>query len=208
MNSSTLTKKVVGTAVLLGLFFGTSFIGTSVASAYFTVSGKNIQFHAIVDAKSANSWTVLTSSTDPLTILVNGKTKYPFGIPNKGDVIFVVGRIKTDGSIVALVIKKSKSGGTSDIYGTEGDDVSVRNVTFKQSSCPFLRVTNPVNGGTTVVFKVDQNTRFVGATGCEGLTPGDKLSITGVDTNGNGFVAKTVMKQKDKKEVPDNEVDN
>jgi hypothetical protein len=189
-----LTKKLVGTAVLVGLFFGTSFIGTSVASAYFSLQGKNIQFHAIVESISGNTWTLLTSSTDPITVTVNNKTKFPFGKPGVGDVIFVVGKIQKDTDILALTIKMSSWGGPNDIYGTDGDDVSVKKASFIESQCPWLRVVTNASWGTTIVFKVDQNTKFVGSKGCADLKPGDKLSITGVDTNENGFVAKMVIK--------------
>jgi hypothetical protein len=203
-----LTKKIAGTAVLVGLFFGTSFIGNSVASAYFSLQGKNIQFHAIVESINGNTWTLLTSSTDPITVTVNNKTKYPFGMPVVGDVIFVVGKIQKDTDILALTIKKSKWGGPNDIYGTDGDDVSVKRATFVPSECPWLRVMSNVSWGTTLVFKVDQNTKFVGVNGCSDLKEGDKISVTGVDTNENGFTAKMVIKHgKKNKNLPENEDD-
>jgi hypothetical protein len=205
------TKKVLGTLFIGVAFIATSFIGANSASAFFSLTGKNLQFHAIVESKTANSMVLLTSSTDPITVTINNKTKYPFGQVNVGDVVFVVARVKNDSSVLALIIKKSQSGGPSDIYGTDTDDVTVKRSTFVASECPWLRVTNPLNWTTTIVFKVDANTKFVGTQGCNTLVPGDLISVTGVDTNENGFVAKTVIKHKKKnvqivdENLPENE---
>lgn len=207
MNTTLFTKKFLGTFGVLVVFLVTSFIGVSSASAYFSLAGKNLQFHAIIQSKDANSMTLLTSSSDPITVTINGKTKYPFGPVNVGDVVFVVSRVKNDSSVLALIIKKSKSGGPSDIYGTDGDEVTVKKASFIASECPWIRVVNPMNWNTTLVFKVTPNTHFIGTQGCASLLPGDKLSITGIDTNENGFVAKTVIKHKNKTNdnTPENE---
>jgi hypothetical protein len=209
MNSTLFTKKFLGTAGIAIAFLATSLIGATSASAYFSIIGKNLQFHAIIESKTADSMTLLTSSTDPIVVNINGKTKYPFGAVNVGDVVFVVARVKNDSSVLALIIKKSSSGGPSDIYGTEGDEVTVKKGAFKQSECPWLRVSNPLGGGTTLVFKVTPTTHFVGTTGCETLADGDTISVTGIDNNEDGFTAKTVIKHKKKNqgdELPENEI--
>ncbi len=210
MNSKILTRKFLGSAGIVLALFATSFVGVSSASAYFSLSGKNLQFHAIIQSMTPSSMTLITSSTDPITVTTNLNTKYPFGMPKTGDVVFVIARVKNDGSIVALIVKKSKSGGPSDIYGTDGDDVTVKKVTVKQSSCPWLRVNSPMGGNTTLVFKVTPSTHFIGTVNCQSLSAGDVVSITGVDNNQNGFDAKTVIKHNKKQgdNLPDNEAND
>lgn len=195
---STFAKKSFGTLLLVGIFGVTSFIGVSIANAQFELSGKNINFHAIVQTKSLTSYTLLTSSTDPITVGINWKTKFPKGVPGIGDVVYVVARINPDTSITALIIKRDKSGGVDDVYGTEGDNVTAEKVTMIPSTYPWLHVASPIDGTTEITFKVTRNTKYVGAKGFSDLHPGDTLSITGKDTSDNGFVAKLVIRHKGK----------
>jgi hypothetical protein len=192
---NTLAKKTVGTAFIGALFVATSFIGISVANAYFVISGKNVEMHAVVQAKTASTLTLLTSSTDPIVVETNSKTKYVGGTPAVGDYVYVVGRVQDGSNIRALVVKKSQSGGPDDVYGTEGDTVVVDKATFVASTYPWLRVTSPLGGGTTIVFRINNKTNFVGVNGFSNLQPGDILTVSGKDTNQNGFVAKTVVKK-------------
>lgn len=200
-----LTKKLVGTAGIVVALFATLFVGVSSASAYFQLTGKNVQFHAIIESMTPTSMVLLTSSTDPITVIINSKTKYPFGPVNTGDVIFFFGKLNKDGIPVGQIIKKSSSGGPSDIYGTDGDKVIVKKVKVKDSQCPWLSTTKN-DDLSTIVFKTDANTHFIGTLGCTSLVAGDVVSITGIDTDADGFVAKSVIKHKKGKDsLPDDE---
>ena len=111
MTTSVFTKKFFGTAGIVVAFVATSFIGATSASAFYSFSGKKIHFRGVVQTKTPTSLTVLTSAPLPTTVGLTNSTKYPLGMPKVGDVVFVTARLKSDHSLTALIVKKSKAGG-------------------------------------------------------------------------------------------------
>lgn len=201
MNNN-VTKKVVGTSVVAVLGFATLFVGASIASAQFTLVGKNLQFDGIVSSVTPNSLTVLTSSTDPIVIELNGKTKYVgFGSASVGDYINVVSQVK-DQHTIAKVIKKTKGGKPKDLYGTQGEEVVVKSARVLSKSAngsdKWITVSSDLNnavtgGGTDLAFRINSATEFHGTTNYSTLPIGSTVVITGRDTAKLGFVAEVVI---------------
>ncbi len=218
MTTSVFTKKFFGTAGILVAFILTSFIGATTASAFYSLSGKKIQFRGVVQAKTSTSLTLLTSAPKPTKIILNSSTKYPSGAPKVGDVVFVVARIKSDRQILALIVKKSHTGGPGDMYGDDDDDdhdghhggKHDRDGHFSKNDrkCPWITVKN---GNNRDSFKIDSNTRFIGTSRCEDLRDNDRISVIGRDDERGNAIAKTVIKHtrsSDGDDIPENEDDD
>lgn len=193
MDTTILTKKFIGTFAIVVALLATSLIGASSAAAYFSLSGAKLSFHGIVQASTPDSMTLLTSSTEPLEVIINSHTKFPKGTPDVGDVVFVVAKIRDDGRLVAQSVKKSKSGGTHDIYGTNRDAVIIQKLRVGDTECPwYVAVWDPKSGTDIGIYVKDA--QFIGAANCAALKSGDTVSIYGMDTVKYGFTAKTVIR--------------
>lgn len=203
--SNILTRKFLGTATIMIAFLATSFIGVNSASAFFSfTSGKNVQFHGVVSAKTANSLTLLTTAPHPTKVFTNSNTKYPQGKPNLGDIVFVTARVKDD-TITALIVKKDSHSGVGEQYGDDNErDHHDRDGRYTKGDkkCPWIKVHGDKGEDS---YKINSSTRFIGATRCEDLKEGDNISVTGNDTHGDGYIATTIIKHKGESETPENE---
>mgnify|MGYP003385645125 CR=1 FL=1 len=180
---------VVASALTLGIF------GTAKASqAFFLGTNKQLIFDATVGSVGTNSVTVYTTSSSPITLQINNRTRFSnrgsLGSLSPGDQIKVFAR-RSGGQLVATLINRPANQTSG--YGTAGDLALVQRGTVTAKTADTFTV--QLGTGVSVTFHVNSSTRFFG-TSFAGLTTGQRVLVIGRDTGSSstGFVARQVFR--------------
>ncbi len=180
--------KIIGTAVL-GLVAAVAYFGIARgALAQYLDAGRAVILDGTVAETSDDSMTLLTTSTDPIEVQIDGRTVFAANTSldeyDPGDQVKVIGRSRNQ-QVTAQVVQPR--GGTG--YGTtNGDPVMALDgtVTSKTDDSFTIRTNT-----TDVTFKVSATSRFFPGN-LASLHTGDKVLAMGQDSP-SGFQATMVV---------------
>ena len=185
---SSVKKKVLGTAVYLGLLVLISSAAAYGVQAKFLNTSRLINFEGVVTQVLGYSLTVQAAGNSVVTVngipgsTIIGGDAEDWADFAPGDGITVLG-IQEGDAVTARIIKKIAGAG----YGAQGPSVMLSRgkVVAKGSSSFSVDI-----GSTVVTVQVSLTTRFMGGS-FPGLTVGKTVSVIGHDT-GTQVIATTV----------------
>ncbi len=191
----TYSKKLAGTSALLMMVAAIAFVASPNAFARFINFGSYYTADGMVTAVGANTITIATNGSNPITLSVTGDTRFAAN----GDISDVeVGDDITakfydrGGTKLAQTVRVSKVS-----YGNTGPRVFVQWGYVKSKGGSSFTV--EIKPGVLVTFQVDSDTSFhgLGVTNLAQLSVNDTVAVSGTDT-GSAFLAKKVYLQQSK----------
>lgn len=198
--NKTYGKKLIGTGVFALLVVGVFAAAASFVQAKFVENPGTLVFDGLVSDSPIPiengkkfELVLLTSGTEPVSVLTNKKTRFTGGISGADDVVpgdhLKIEAKVNDGVNTAKVVKLVESDASG--YGTAGDKVFVARATvLSKTSNPNTFTVE--SAAATVTFRVNSSTKFLFTT-FDKLSDGDKVMVQGRDS-GSEFVAKLVVK--------------